>query len=120
VIEFTWGQIKDFCNKYGLKTVEEYFYGKAEDLYPGLWDTDVDSWRGRFLAQLDTDQSMGMGDVMCRYNENKVPSEGIVLKVDNLFEDKVFKLKNWKFYENETKELDSGATNIEDNQEAGE
>ena len=113
--DFTWQQIKDFCEKYGLNHVKEYFYGKAKDIYPEL--SIDDHWHENMLTNLLADPDIGMGDIMCPYNEGKVPSEGIVLKIDSLYEDKVFKLKNAEFLIKESATLDEGNANIEDNQE---
>lgn len=112
-IEFSWGQIKDFCKKNGLETVPEFFYGRAKDLYSDIQLNE--EWSSNFLNRLNRDQMFGMGDVMCPFNNGEVPSEGIVLKVDNLYEDKVYKLKNFRFLEAETKALDQGEISMEDN-----
>jgi hypothetical protein len=116
VIEFTWGQIEDFCNKYFLKFPHRYYYGLAKDLYPEV--ALGDHWHENFLERLMKDENFDMNDAMCRFNDKKVPSEGIVLKVDNLYQDEVWKLKNWLFLSRETENLDRGEINMEDNQTA--
>lgn len=120
--DLTWSQIKEFCNKYDLKHVHEYYYGKAKDLYPILWSEQpngayytVEGWRDAFLETLNNDKNLGMGDADCKWNPG-LPSEGIVLKKETLFEDTVFKLKNWRFIKGEGEEMDKGETNIEDEQ----
>lgn len=106
--ELSFGQIKDFCNKFGIEHVEEFYYGKAKDLFP---DLKIDeNWNNLFLERLI--QSFNM-EKMCKFNNEKVPAEGLVLRVDNLFEFKAFKLKSYKFLCLETKNLDNGEDDIE-------
>lgn len=114
VVEFSWGQIKDFCRKNGLKAVVEYYYGPAKDCYREV-PVD-DNWHTNFLNKLNSDVSFGMGDSLCKFNNDEVPSEGIVLKVDNLYEDSVYKLKNFRFLAAETEALDKGIVSMEDSQ----
>lgn len=110
-IEFTWGQIKDFCKKNGLEYPKEYFYGRLKDFYS---DIKIDaSWHENFLSRLIDDKNINMGDVYCEMNPG-LPAEGIVLKRDSLFVDEVWKLKNFKFLSSESSELDTGSSNIED------
>ena len=47
--------------------------------------------------------------------KNKVPHEGIVIKVENM-KSMAFKLKCFAFLDKEQKNLDKGIDNIEDNQ----
>ena len=46
--------------------------------------------------------------------KNKVPHEGIVIKIENT-KSEAWKLKCFKFLGKEQEEADSGKTNIEDN-----
>ena len=46
--------------------------------------------------------------------ENKVPEEGVVLRKESLFHCESYKLKSFAFLEAESKELDKGEKNIED------
>ena len=61
-----------------------------------------------------------MGDVMCKTNNYEVPAEGVVLRKDFLHRSEAFKLKNFRFFLHETKELDSGELDIESAQESPE
>lgn len=111
VIEFTWPQIERYCKKHMLKTVPVFYYGKAKD-----WDSSIsidEHWHKNLLAAL-----------IAKYNEkdcymcsNKVPEEGVVIAKEGDFF-KGFKLKSLKFLARESEELDSGETNIEDQQTA--
>lgn len=126
IIEFTTPQIQRYCQKFGIKTVPIFFYGRAKDLAKKLANKILDD--GVILKQLDEQHHWHetfLKLLIFTYNEkdcymckNKVPEEGIVLtKEGDFFEG--FKLKSFKFLERETKELDSGETNIEDSESGG-
>jgi tRNA-binding EMAP/Myf-like protein len=107
VFEFSWPQIKRYCERYNLVPAPSFYYGKAKDLYPEL-DTDT-HWNENFLARLITEHL----EKDCDMCNNKVPNEGIVLTVED--ESWIgLKLKSEAFYLRESKELDSGVANIED------
>lgn len=111
-IEYSWNQIKQFCKKYGIEHVPEYYYGYAKDLFP---DIKVDeTWHDNVLSRLNTSFNM---EKMCEYNNNEVPAEGVVVRIDDLDEFKAMKLKAYKFLEKETKDLDSGEVDIESSQQ---
>jgi hypothetical protein len=110
VTEYTWSQIKQFCTKYGLKHVPEFFYGFAKDLYP---DIKVDGyWNRNVLERLMTDFNL---EKKCRYNPGK-PAEGIVIRQEKLYDCIPLKLKSFAFMQYETKLLDAGTTDIESDQ----
>jgi len=112
VIEFSWSQITDFCKTYGFEMPNTFYYGKAKDYFPQILVSQ--HWHENFLGLLT---STFMLDADCPYCNNKVPEEGIVLSVDNLFERRSYKLKNFRFrMKAETEEADKGNTNIEDEQ----
>ena len=99
VYEFSHSQVKDYCERYGLNMVPELYYGKAKDLYPEI---SVDThWRENFLNKLMEDYL----EQDCNLCYNKVPDEGIVLRRD-IFDIDVYKLKSFRFFELETKQLD--------------
>jgi hypothetical protein len=109
-IELSWPQLGEFCNKYGFERVKELFYGKITDIVP--WDASMDmrDWQNNVLKYLEVNF---VHDQMCPYNDNKIPAEGIVVRVDQLEECRSFKLKNFKFLEDETKLNDAGVVDIE-------
>ena len=94
----------------GLPSVQEYFYGYASRLYPDLDITE--HWNENFLQRLANDPQffMEQDSPTC---DNKVPHEGIVIKVENM-KSEAFKLKCFKFLDKEGKALDKGEANIED------
>jgi hypothetical protein len=111
ITEYSWGQIKEFCVKYGLDHVKEFYYGYACDLY-----TDIsvgDNWHEDVLMTLSTSFNL---EKECRYNKG-MPAEGIVIRVDNLYSCEPMKLKSFAFLKHETKLLDSGEIDMESNQD---
>lgn len=108
VTEYSWQQIKEFCAKYGLDHVKEFYYGYAKDLYKYV-STD-DEWNDTVLSLLINDFNL---EKECKYNKG-MPAEGIVIRADNLYSCEPMKLKSFKFLKHETKLLDNGETNIED------
>ncbi len=112
VIEYSWPQIKEFCKRNDLNCVPEFYYGYAKDLF----DIPVDGeWHTTFLSKLDVYFNINR---MCEMNNYEVPAEGLVVKVDRLYEYFAFKYKNISFMERETKLLDVGVSDTDvENQE---
>ena len=113
-----WLPMVEFCKKHGIETPPLYFYGYAKDAFDISID-DENKWREEFLEKLSTKSEWGLNDVDCLYCKNKVPSEGVVLRVEDTTDYDLFtaKLKNFRFLDEETKLLDAGNENIEDTQE---
>lgn len=111
VHEFSTQEVKQYCNSVGLEHVEEFYYGLAQDLYPEL-DPKSKTWTDDFLIKLSNDTRFYMerNSPDC---ENKVPHEGIVIKIEN-GKSEAFKLKCFKFISGEQELLDKGEINIED------
>lgn len=123
-IEFSWSQIKEYAKKYSLETVKELYLGRAYDLAQEFLNQPYFSqvrdaialedatryWQGNFLNLL----SNVYLEKDCQYCKNKVPAEGIVIRKDDLSSYEAYKLKSKRFLEKETKELDKGEINIED------
>lgn len=114
VYEFSQAQIKQYCNKYGLNICPEFYYGKAQDLFPLPLGNQ---WHDQFLSLLESKFNLDKDCDMC---VNKVPAEGLVLRVDDLFEFQAYKLKSYRFLERETKELDKGVVDIESQESQAE
>lgn len=68
------------------------------------------NWNDRFLKKLE---SVYVRDQDCPYNEKGTPTEGIVVRVDGLHEAEAFKLKSFRFLEQESKALDKGELDTE-------
>jgi len=111
VIEFTKPMVEEFCARNGLENVEYFYYGKAKGMYPEI--PRDDDWNDTFLAALEGDKNIGMNNAPCILNENKVPSEGIVVRIESMYNPVPMKLKNFAFYEHETKMMDKGVEDIE-------
>lgn len=112
VHEFSPREVQIWCNNNGLVPVTELYYGKAKDLYKDI-DPNAPNWNEQFIDRLANDKNfyMELNSPDC---VNKVPHEGIVLKVDNMIPAAV-KLKSFAFLNGEQAELDKGVENIEDN-----
>lgn len=107
VFEFSAKQVQDFCKKNGLNAVPELFYGYASELSDERMTES--NWEAKFLET-----------VKSRYNEKdcylcttKVPEEGVVIRVEGL-DLEVYKQKSNAFYALETKLLDKGEIDIEE------
>lgn len=109
VFEFSARQVQQWCNKEGLKPVEECYYGYAKDLYPDL--NVSEHWNENFLQRLASDKRFFMECESPTCN-NKVPHEGLVIKIENSLSE-AYKLKCIKFLEGESKSLDKGEVDIE-------
>lgn len=110
VIEFSWQQIKEYCKKYNLDHVKEFYFGTVRNL-PGCNHGDEIVWRNSLLEFLQSYKNMEKLDANC---VNKVPAEGIVVRIDGKQTYSAFKLKSKRFLAHETEELNSGELSIED------
>ena len=108
-LELSWPQLQEFCFTRALAPVKELFYGKAYDLVPFVEGTDIRDWHNDFLKYLE---DRWVHDQDCEYNPG-MPAEGIVVRRDSLVECESWKLKNFRFNERESKELDKGTIDIE-------
>ena len=118
VFEFSAKQVQDWCHYKGLKAVPQLYYGYAKNftgIIPvkqegnNIYLADLESWRNHFLSAI----KMNYNEKDCYICKNKVPEEGCVIRVEQEnFE--AFKQKSNRFYELETKQLDKGESNIED------
>ena len=110
VHEFSAREVQQWCNSVGLTPVNQYYYGYAEELYPDL--DPGEHWNENFLQLLANETAFHMEEDSPTCN-NKVPHEGIVIKVENM-KSEAFKLKCFRFLDKEGKSLDKGESNIED------
>lgn len=110
VTEFSYPQIEEFCSKMGLTPSYIFYTGRAVDMY----DLDVNEhWNEEFVKCLERDYN----EKKCFMCKNSVPEEGIVVRKESLFNCESYKLKSFAFLEKESKDLDKGEINIEDNQD---
>jgi tRNA-binding EMAP/Myf-like protein len=110
VVYLSDSQISEWCDKVGLNFTDTLIYvGKASELYPDLDTTDTESWRVQFLEQLERDYN----EKNCYMCSNKVPEEGIILRVERLESYEAYKLKSKRFILMESDEQEKGMENIE-------
>lgn len=116
VTEFTPLQVSNWCEKNGLLGINTLYYGYVRDLYgipenENSEDFNYSTWVIDKMAN-DSRFYMEQNSPDCA---NKVPHEGIVIKKEGSWSS-AFKLKSWNFLNRESKDLEKGETNIEDNQ----
>jgi hypothetical protein len=120
VFEFSAKQVQDWCNQFKgtLLPVPEYFYGLAGrlvDTYEvvktgySAKEKSLEKWQGDLLSHLLSAFNMEQDCELCH---NKVPAEGIVVRIEGLEYD-AYKLKAFRFRERESKQLDTGEVDIE-------
>lgn len=115
LIELTDKQIQEFCEKHGFLYKDTFiYYGKALYLYPEL--IKANHWQNEFLANLERDYN----EKDCYMCVNKVPEEGIILRIERTFEYEAYKLKSKRFLLQESELQEKEESNIEDNQTAEE
>ena len=109
VIYLTDKQIEEYCEKIGLLYKDTFiYYGKAKDIFTleGLSSDEfsISLWQNQFLNYLETTYN----EKDCYMCTNKVPEEGIVLRVENLESYNAYKLKSKRFLlmESEAQEKD--------------
>lgn len=112
VIYLTDKQIEEYCEKVGLLYKDTFiYYGKAKDLYPSI---NLEShWKENLLYCLQEDYN----EKDCHMCNNKVPEEGIILRIEKLEQYEAYKLKSKKFLLMESDEQEKEISNIEDNQD---
>jgi len=90
VVELSWEQVKKYCEKYGLKYVEEYYVGKVAHLF---------LYRDNLLEFLQEEY------LNKSYPDCKI-DEGICIRVRNT--DEIFKLKSPNFIKMESDDQENG------------
>lgn len=96
--EFSWEQIKSYCEKYGLNPVQEYFVGKVKEF----------AIPHENLLQILQDAYLNKSYPDCKVDE------GICIRLRAT--DEIFKLKSPNFIKMESDEQEKGVENIEDAQ----
>jgi hypothetical protein len=109
VTELSYPEIKNFCDKVGLQCSHLFFYGHAGNWYNVDYTIPLEEWSTNFIKKLEE----AFNEKDCFMCSNKVPEEGVVVRVEDLFECKSYKLKSFRFLEFESKELDKGVSDIE-------
>jgi hypothetical protein len=112
ILEYSWDQIKERCIELNVPMVQEYYYGKAKDLYPKL--SLENHWKENFVEQLKQDYL----EKDCEDCATKVPDEGIVLRDISTLGIEVYKLKSEKFYLRESDMKEKEIVDIEETEGA--
>lgn len=93
VYELSWEAVKNYCEKYGLKYVDQYFVGKVNEIVGAYGTTEMLLDR---LQQVYLDKSFPDCSI----------DEGVVIRVRET--DELFKLKSPKFLLKESGDLEKG------------
>ena len=94
-----------------IHVIDLLYHGTLGDLYPNI--SYIDHWHENVLEALRNEEdsfNMEKNDPICR---NKVPFEGVVLRIDNDELSEAFKLKCKKFLSKEREEIDKGEVDME-------
>ncbi len=94
-----------------LKPIPILYHGTVANLYPDL--PEGSEWGMAFLEHLQNDtEHFGMekNEPFCK---NKVPREGVCIRIDDDPVAECFKLKTFAFLKKEQGEIDAGTVNIE-------
>lgn len=121
VIDLPFNFVAERAEQLGVEAVPYIYTGRA-DAYFDINDKDgnpamtLEEWRETLLGYLITSY---VYDQDCQFCKNKVPAEGVVLRIEGL-KPEAYKLKAFRFLEGESKNLDKGIVSIEDEQAAEE
>jgi hypothetical protein len=123
VIYLTDKQIEEYCEKVGLLYKDTFiYYGSIDNLFESKefmdWDVLVreetrDLWQETLLDYLEYKYN----EKDCYMCTNKVPEEGIILRVEKLEYYEAYKLKSKRFILMESDAQEKEETNLEDNQD---
>lgn len=100
-----------------IHVIDLLYHGTLTDLYPTLSLTE--HWNENVLEELRNDKKhfgMEKDEPLC---ENKVPREGICIRINDDETNENFKLKCQKFYDREKKLIDEGEVDVEMNNTYG-
>ena len=110
VTELSFPEMKEFCDSVGLNTPYLFYYGRASGFYNTDFGTPIETWSTNFVKRLEEVYN-GKDCFMC---DAVVPEEGVVIRKDKLIGLESYKLKSFRFLEMETKKLDKGEADIEE------
>lgn len=112
VIEMPYDQMRDWCSDNGIEPVPHIFSGYAGHVTK--FETGIepmDRFQSKLLQYLEESYVHDQDSIFC---SNKVPEEGIVLRVDRGTSCKAMKLKAFRFLGYEQEVLDSGGEDLEE------
>lgn len=88
------------------------YYGRFGDMYPDI--PEDENWNKNILARMKADKDlilMELDEPMCK---NKVPREGIVVRIVNDKFSRAWKLKSARHYNREAEQHDKGEVDMEE------
>jgi hypothetical protein len=110
ITEYPMNTVKTICEIHGFKHVEildEITVGQLTDNLSIVEDKEKAILEYLKTKYLETD---------CHVCTNKVPAEGICIRVEDGITDKAYKLKSFRFLQKESKQLDEEVVDIETSQ----
>jgi hypothetical protein len=110
VSELSWRQIKAYCEHFGINHVPEYYFGKLVNFDKSFNKIKSDDEFNEAVIKTLEEKYL---EKYCEFCGNRVPNEGIVLRIDKLFNFDAYKMKSFMFLEMETKQLDENIIDIE-------
>lgn len=119
VTELPWHQVKHRAIEMGFDTVPEIYYGYAKHFIPSYEGTqeEIDNFGQTFYDYLS---EFYVYDQDCQFCKNKVPAEGVVVRVENGSGIVNYKYKSFRFLGHETAMLDKGEADIESDESQGD
>lgn len=117
--ELTSQQIMNFCIKNSITSMlpKELYYGELGNIYKKKFVPHNSKFGINLFKTLQNDETFGMETIDTECDVVQTPFEGIVFRFESPnYLDKIvsYKLKCFKFLELESKQLDSGESNIEE------
>lgn len=88
------------------------YYGRFGDMYPDI--PEDENWNKNVLARMKVDKDlilMELDEPMCK---NKVPREGVVVRIENDKFSRAWKLKSLRHYGKEAEAHDKGEVDLEE------
>lgn len=101
VIELSSKQLEWFCDKYDFKYPHSYFQGKYIDFIIQILGIQITE-NGLSDEEIILKMESLYNEKDCWMCSNKLPEEGIVLRVDKLDSFEAYKLKSFRFLEGES------------------
>lgn len=107
--DLSWEQVKEFCRNIGVKHVPEIVKCKMKELTANDFQFIKTFLDARFFDGINLRNTLWLGE------DKELVDEGVCVRADGLVP-KILKAKSEKFYEHETKILDSGEQDLESTQ----
>ena len=115
LIYLTDKQIEEYCEKVGLLYKDTFiYYGTVFQHLTNLRregiNFDERDWREKYLSWLEKEYN----EKDCYMCTNKVPEEGVIIRIEKTFEYEAYKLKSKRFLLKESELQEKEVSNIED------